>query len=278
LANFIKLVIISNDLLDGDYVELYAGGASIALSLLFEEYVRRVHINDLDRAVFAFWKSVVETPDELCALIQDTPVKIEEWYRQRAVQTDIAGQSTLELAFSTFFLNRTNRSGILRGGVIGGKAQNGSWKLDARFNKKDLISRIQRIARYSDRISVYNLDASEFISAKLCHIRQRSLVFLDPPYYNKGQDLYQNHYAPSDHAHLAATIERSIRQPWVISYDAAPRIMELYKGRMHSSYNIHYSAQTRYAGREVIFWSDCLRVATHTDPPLIKPTDLIHQK
>lgn len=274
LANFMKLVINTNNLVDGDYVELYAGGASIAFSLLFEEYVRKVHINDLDQTVFAFWKAVLETPEDLCRLIQDTKVTIEEWHRQRAVQSDITGRSNLEVGFSTFFLNRTNRSGILKGGVIGGKDQSGTWKLDVRFNKQDLIQRIQRIARYAERISVHNLDASDFIRTQLPQIPQRSLVFLDPPYFNKGQELYQNHYMPEDHAALASIVATSVNQPWVISYDAAPQILDLYKRNRKITYEIHYSAQSRYAGREVIFWSDKIHIPPIEAPYRLQQSDI----
>lgn len=69
----------------------------------------------------------------------------------------------LTIGFSTFFLNRTNRSGILKGGVIGGKNQEGQWKLDARYNKSDLISRIQKISKNRERIDLYNMDAIDFI-------------------------------------------------------------------------------------------------------------------
>jgi DNA adenine methylase len=270
LANFMKVVVAQNKLLDGDYVEVYAGGAGIAWSLLFEEYVTRVHVNDLNKTLMAFWRSVLDHTDELSRLIQDTTVTMEEWYRQREIQDKPEDHSTLEVGFSTFFLNRTNRSGILRGGVIGGKDQTGAWKIDARFNRKDLIKRIERIGRYANRIRLYDQDAIHFIETVLPTLPQKTLTYLDPPYYHKGQELYENHYVTEDHAKIADLISNHITQPWIVSYDATPEIMTLYKMHRNIQYNISYSAQDRYAGSEVIFYSRGLRVPNVQNPTSVK--------
>ncbi|MGE5619072.1 MAG: DNA adenine methylase [Sphingomonadaceae bacterium] len=253
LANFVKLVVAHNGLSDGDYVEVFAGGASVAWALLFEEYVRHVHLNDLDVSVIAFWRSVLEDTEGLCRLIRDTPVTMEQWHLQRAVQTNPEGHSRLEVGFSTFFLNRTNRSGILKGGVIGGKNQAGPWKMDARYNKVDLIQRIQRIARYAGRIHIYNQDAAHFIKTVLPRLPDATLVYLDPPYFTKGQGLYENHYSARDHRAIADLVLNEVRQPWIVSYDAAAEILSLYEGHPRILYNIVYSAQAPYQGCEVLF-------------------------
>ena len=270
LANFAKLVFSLNNLLDGHYVEVYAGGASIAWSLLFEKYVQYVHINDLSKPVYAFWLSALKYTEDLCRLIYDTPVTIEEWHRQKAIQLKPCNHSLLELGFSTFFLNRTNRSGILGGGVIGGKTQSGKWKIDVRFNKHDLIARIQRIARHSSRISVYNEDASEFIKSHLPSIPERSLVYLDPPYYTKGEGLYENHYTYEDHMKIAKLVALHIRQPWIVSYDNTPQIVALYQRFRSMEYDLRYSAQERYAGSEIMFFSDDLVIPEVKNPAHIK--------
>ncbi len=270
LANFIKVVVSQNNLLDGDYVEVYAGGAGIAWSLLFEEYVQRVHVNDLNKQLMAFWRSVMQHTDEICRLIQDTPVTMEEWYRQREIQDKPDDHSMVEVGFSTFFLNRTNRSGILKGGVIGGKNQTGAWKIDARFNRKDLAQRVQRIGRYGNRVRLYNEDGEDFITNILPNLSQKSLVYLDPPYYNKGQELYENHYEKEDHARIADLVVNHISQPWVVSYDGTPEIMELYRKNRNIQYNISYSANERYAGPEVIFYKRGLKIPTIPNPTMVK--------
>ncbi len=270
LANFVKLILTQNALLDGEYVEVYAGGASIAWSLLFEEYVQRVHVNDLNLTLMAFWRSVLEDTDAFCRLIQDTPVTMSEWYRQHGIQQKPTDYSPLEVGFSTFFLNRTNRSGILKGGVIGGKDQTGPWKIDARFNKKDLVRRVQRIGRYTNRIRIYNLDAVHFIETILPELPLKTLVYLDPPYFKKGQDLYENHYGKRDHAIIADLVSNHIVQPWIVSYDAAPEILKLYKDHGCIRYSINYSTQDRYSGSEVMFFNKGLNVPEAENPISIK--------
>lgn len=274
LTNFMKLVVSHNDLLDGHYGEIYAGGAGIAWPLLFEEYVRHVHINDLNKPVFAFWKCVLEKTDELCGFIHDTPVTIKEWIRQKAIQADPENHSWLELGFSTFFLNRTNRSGIINGGVIGGKAQNGKWKLSARFNKADLIARIQCIARYTKRISIYNHDAANFIRHILPFLPGKALVYLDPPYYVKGQGLYEDHYLHEDHAKIARLVSKRIKQLWIVSYDNTPEIVRLYGNYRNMRYDLSYSAQGRYSGSEIMFFSNNLAIPQVSDPTRIRSTSL----
>jgi DNA adenine methylase len=266
LSNFMKLVIVENGLLDGHYVEPYAGGAGIAWPLLFEEYIQHVHINDLSSPIYAFWKSVLEDTDKLVQMIRDVSVTMPEWRRQKAIQLNPRDYSHLELGFSTLFLNRTNRSGIITGGVIGGKRQEGIWKLGVRFNKQDLIARIERIARYSNRISLNNCDACEFLSAILPTLPAKTLVYLDPPYYKKGADLYQNFYGPKDHVKVARFVTETIKQPWIVSYDAVPAIVRHYAGFKRIRYGLSYSAQDRYTGSEIIFFSKNLVPPQITDP------------
>lgn len=256
LAQYIADVMSANRLVGGDYVEPYAGGAGVAITLLGLEYARHIHINDLNRAVHAFWWAVLNRNEGLCKRIRSTRVTLREWRRQRDVQT-AESPDPLDLAFSTFFLNRTNRSGIVLGGVIGGKEQAGSWKLDARFNKEDLVYRIERIGRLRRRINLYNLDASQMIENVLPELPRRSLVYLDPPYYVKGAGLYEHHYGHDDHdriSHLVGTIT----QPWLVSYDNVPQICDLYRKYRQQAFGLNYSAQSRYKGAEVMIFSDGL--------------------
>ncbi|MEM1126639.1 MAG: DNA adenine methylase [Bacteroidota bacterium] len=267
LSNFIKLVYRSNSLLGGTYAEPYAGGAAVALSLLFGEYVSRVMINDVDKSIYAFWHSVIFETDQLCRQIEETDVSVAEWTRQRSIQ-DRDDSSLLELGFSTFYLNRTNRSGIIRGGIIGGKAQAGEWKIGARFNKADLVRRIRKIARYRSRIVVSNLDASVFLDKTRPVLDQASFVYLDPPYYVKGGELYENHYSHEDHE-LIADLIISFTTPWMVTYDDVKQIRSMYAGEPCLNYGLHYSAQDRYKGSEVMFYSDGLIVPDVDDPARI---------
>jgi DNA adenine methylase len=270
LTDFIKLIFVENNLIGGHYVEPYAGGAGIAINLLFHGYVSCIHLNDLNQSVHAFWYSVLNQPDELCKAIYDVDVSMDEWHRQKAVLTNPSGHSLLALGFSTFFLNRTNRSGILKGGVIGGKNQDGHWKLDARFNKIDLINRIERIALHGTKIRLYNFDAVNFIESIVPTLPKKSLIYLDPPYYVKGKGLYQDHYIHEDHVGIAKLVKNGIKRPWIVSYDYAPEILDIYKGVKNITYGISYSAQDRYRGAEVMFFSDRLEIPDVENPSKLK--------
>lgn len=208
LTDFIKLVFVQNNLISGHYVEPYAGGAGIAINLLLQGYAGHIHLNDINRSVYAFWHSVLYETDALCQKIVSTEVTIDEWFIQKNIQKNSQSHNLLELGFSTFFLNRTNRSGILAAGVIGGKNQNGKWKIDARYNKDDLVSRIERIYLNRDAISLYNVDAVSLIKNVLPSLPDRTLIYLDPPYYVKGQGLYENHYVHDDHIEIAELVQK----------------------------------------------------------------------
>jgi DNA adenine methylase len=264
----VQRIFEDNKLLDGHYVELYAGGAAIGLSLLMLEYASHIHINDISKPVYLFWKTVLNDTDALCKRIRDRRVTVSEWKRQRNILRNFHDYSRVSVAFSMFFLNRTNRSGIVHGGgMIGGYKQRGEWKLDARYNKPELINRIEAIAGYSNRISVSNNDAEAFLK-NIKTIPTKTLIFLDPPYFRQGQSLYENHYEPEDHIRLAGVFRRELRRNWIISYDNHPRIRKAYRGCQKLIYSLPYSAARRYEGSEVMFFSPDLTVPRLKNPLL----------
>ncbi|MDI3319498.1 DNA adenine methylase [Pinibacter soli] len=252
ISNFIKLIFEKNLLVDGYYVEPYAGGASVALSLLFDEYASNIIINDIDRSVFAFWYSVLNNTEEFCDLILKTNITTKVWKRQKEIQKQKDSTNLLELGFSTFFLNRTNRSGIIKAGVIGGNAQDGNYKIDARFNKEELIRRIRRIAAYKERIELFNLDAIELITTISNYLPEKTLIYFDPPYYVKGKDLYVNHYKHEDHVLVSEMVNGITEHKWIVSYDNAPEINKIYKRNKKFEYTLNYSAVNATSGTEVM--------------------------
>lgn len=256
VVDYIKQVLEENNMCGGHYIEPYAGGASVALSLLHSESVHSIHINDIDLSIYAFWHCVLYNTEDLCRLIADTPVTMTQWYRQSEVQKRKSDNATslLELGFSTFFLNRTNRSGILNAGVIGGKHQTGKYRIDARYNKEDLIKRIERIADYAERITLTNEDAVQLIMG-LKPDTVPTLCYLDPPYYIKGRDLYLNYYTDEDHRHIYQAI-RAYTGKWLISYDAVDFLKELYKDYRQREYFLSYSAGNPSRGKEIMVYSN----------------------
>lgn len=257
VVDYIKRLMEENNLCGGTYIEPYAGGANVALSLLLSKYAKRIKINDIDRSIYAFWYCVLNETENLCKMIQDTDVTMEKWEQQHEVQKNKKDADLLELGFSTFFLNRTNRSGILNGGVIGGKAQMGKYKIDARYNKKDLIERIEIIAAHRNSIDLTSMDAVTLIKRYKRTPAPKTLCYLDPPYYVKGKDLYLNYYNDNDHRKIAETIMK-YKGKWIISYDAVDFIKKLYKVYKQTEYFLSYSACNPSKGRELMVFSDGL--------------------
>jgi DNA adenine methylase len=266
MTDYMRLLFETNQLNDGHYVEPFAGGAAVALGLLFLENASHIHINDLDRSIFAFWHAVTVETEEFCKRISRKRVSLAEWHRQKEVQRNKHSASLLDLGYSTFFLNRTNRSGIINGGIIGGLDQTGEWKINARFNKRELISRIEKIASYSDRISIYNLDVCDLLAKIMPSLPAKSLIYLDPPYFEKGNRLYQSYYKKCDHGVLANWIQDNVKHNWLVSYDDVPEIEQAYKNRRKLHYEIGYSARNSYAGSEIMIFSDELVIPEIENP------------
>lgn len=247
-------ILKANNLELCDYAEPYAGGCGLALGLLYGGYVQDIHINDLDPGVWSFWKSVLDHPDELCALIEETPVTIDEWHRQREIQVACDAENPIALGFAMFFLNRTNRSGIIRqAGVIGGLDQSGPYKMDCRFNRQDLVHRIKRIQRYRSRIHLSNLDALQFMRQSST-TPEDTFYCIDPPYYNKGADLYTSFYTPEDHASVASAVLQ-LDRPWIVTYDNTEPVSKLYRDRRQFVFDITYSLQVKRVGTELLIAS-----------------------
>lgn len=258
IAAFVKQIIKDNNLLDGVYVEPFAGGAAVALSLLMDEYVSRIVINDKDRSIYAFWYSVLNETERLCQYIEETPVTMDTWRMQREIQSADNKNTVdlLSLGFSTFFMNRTNRSGIIKAGVIGGFNQTGNYKIDARYKKEELIGRIRRIAAYADRIELHNEDAADLISRISNITPQNTIMYLDPPYYKKGRGLYMNYYNDSDHKTIRDVITNVNTIRWIVSYDNSTFIKSLYEDFRSQEFYLNYSANNNGKGTEVIFFSN----------------------
>lgn len=255
LSTLMKDIFIDNEICGATYIEPYAGGAAVALTLLIEEYVLDIIINDIDFAIYSFWSCILNNTEWFLKKLQDTHITLDEWYTQKEIFDHPNDYSPKEVGFSAFFLNRTNRSGILRGGIIGGKQQAGKYKIDARFNKKALQKRIIKIANHKNRIKLFNLDAKELVQRICKNINQNVFFYFDPPYYNKGDILYTNHYKPNDHADLADII-KNLNYSWIVTYDDVPAIANLYFGVPSIRYSLKYSAYTdRPTASEVMFYN-----------------------
>lgn len=253
LFPFFDSVMKDNGLEKITYVEPFAGGAGAALALLLSGKVDRIVINDLDMAIYAFWRSAIFHSAKFIKKIKSTPVTISEWKRQKAIYSDQKA-SQFDLGFATFFLNRTNTSGILDGGPIGGLKQNGKYKIDVRFTKDTLIERIRQVALNKDRISVFKKDGLQLIGEYLN--KKNAFIYLDPPYFEKGSTLYLNHYKKEDHEALAKKLNQNPDAFWLLTYDNKKEIKTLYPDRRIVNFTLNYNAYESRKGREVMIFSD----------------------
>lgn len=248
--------IIKNNKLNGvTYIEPFAGGAGAALALLLLEKVDKIVINDLDKAIYSFWMSAVFNSEKFIKKIKSTPVTIDEWKKQKKIYSK-CDDDQFKLGFAAFFLNRTNVSGILNGGPIGGINQLGKWKIDARFNKEKLIEMISRISMYKDRIIIKNEDGIKLIHSYL-H-KENVFIYLDPPYYDKGAALYLNHYKNDNHVNLARELNNNPNSFWLLTYDDKKEIKNLYKDRRIVKFSFNYNAYESRLGKEVMILSDVI--------------------
>lgn len=245
------------------YIEPFAGGAGIAIDLLLRDVVAQIVINDSDPAIASFWKAVVQETDAFIDKIDSTPVTIEEWHNQREIYL-MDKKYSLDYGFATFFLNRTNHSGILASGPIGGRKQK-AWKLDVRYNKEDLIKKVEEIGRRRKQIKVYNRDVISFISNQLKHYERSAFVYFDPPYYRKGKVLYQNFFDDKKHRALYAKIKADVKCPWIVSYDDVPEVCDIYKGLPQKHFSLGYSLANNGYGKEVMFFGRRNLVPTMND-------------
>ncbi len=245
LAGFFADIITALGVEEARYIEPYAGGAGAGIALLREGIVRHLVINDIDPAVHAFWRSVVAHNASFVELVESTPLTIDEWLRQREIYRSRDESDILRLGFAFFFLNRTNRSGILNAGVIGGQRQEGKYKIDARFNRQTLVQRLTAIGDLADHITVSDLDGRTVIQ-QYSH-DERSFMYIDPPYVRAGSQLYLNAFDGRDHKALSTIVNSVEEAHWLITYDAAPLIEKLYRDQFQCRLELTYSA--RYPGQ-----------------------------
>lgn len=251
MTNFLVDLFRENGLQNIIYAEPYAGGAGAAINLLLGNHVNEVLINDANIGIYSFWHFLLTESERFIQTIQDIPVTLAEWRRQKDIAQN-ANEPSFELGVATFFLSRTNRSGVIMGGPIGGssmeKQQQAEYKLDCRFNKANLIKRLNSIVQQSEHIIVYNMDALEFLRM----LPVNTFVYLDPPYYVKGKSLYMNHYKEDDHQELADYLLHEAAFSWLLSYDDTPQIREKYQSLELYRFSLNYTVYKKRTGYELL--------------------------
>jgi DNA adenine methylase len=267
LAPLLASVIRANGYEGGIYAEPFAGGAGAAIKLLYAGVVSAITLNDADRAIRDFWLALISCKNEFVKKIEETPITVEEWRKQKLIRKNPQLFSLLERGFATFFLNRVNRSGILDGNPIGGLKQNGPYLIDARFNKKNLIDRIERFAKWRSVITFCGLDAIDFLSAIAIQPKP-PFIYLDPPYVAKGSCLYLNAFQNEQHTQLSEWLKSKKNLPWVLTYDEHPQIYNLYSWCNIERMSLWYSAQIKRKGKELLITPPWLEIPDEKLKPL----------
>lgn len=258
LSPYIKHLLQVNDI-KGTYIEPFAGGAGVAIDLLLNNDVEQIVINDYDKSIHSAWNAIINHSEELTEFIRETPVSFEGWLIQKNIhEQNKEDQNSIPGGLATFYLNRTNVSGIIKGGPIGGKNQTGKYKIDARFNKKSLIDKIELISKYRDNIILMNEDANNLARIiKKEFIPADTFIFFDPPYYAQGKNLYMSFIDSSEHQKLFDNIQTLNEYKWIVTYDTAPEINDIYKSVNNSfTYTLNYTANSRRKANEYLFAND----------------------
>lgn len=256
LASFMEYMIDQLGHRGGTYIEPFAGGAGIAMELLLRNVVSRIVINDYDKAVWSFWKAILTETDRFVEEIRTVPLTVDEWQKQHEILVTQNDKYSFELGFAAFYLNRTNRSGIIKGGVIGGQEQAKDWKMDVRFKREELVTRIQRIAARKKDIKLYNKDVNSFIKNYVPLYEENALIYFDPPYFRKGQQLYMNFFNYKDHVRIEQEICEHVNCDWIITYDYEPQIEEIYHNYNLRLYDLNYSVSTKRKANELMIFKD----------------------
>ena len=262
LAPFMKILIEKTGHSGGIYIEPFAGGAGIAIDLLLNNIVSEIVINDLDKGIYSLWRAILTETDRFIDDINNVCLNICEWEHQHEVYLTQQKKYSYELGFATFYLNRTNRSGIIKGGIIGGKKQSGKWTMEVRFHREHLMERIHEIAIRKRQIHLYNKDINSFLLNYAPKYFENTLIYFDPPYYEKGRELYMNFLQYQDHVRIKSEIERLKKVDWVITYDDCPEILELYHGHTCQRMNWSYSAATKRNVNEIVIFRDAEMIPT----------------
>lgn len=256
LASFMEYMIDQLGHRGGTYIEPFAGGAGIAMELLLRNVVSRIVINDYDKAVWSFWKAILTETDRFVEEIRTVPLTVDEWQKQHEILVTQNDKYSFELGFAAFYMNRTNRSGIIKGGVIGGQEQAKDWKMDVRFKREELVTRIQRIAARKKDIKLYNKDVNSFIKNYVPLYEENALIYFDPPYFRKGQQLYMNFFNYKDHVRIEQEIREHVNCDWIITYDYEPQIEEIYHNYNLRLYDLNYSVSTKRKANELMIFKD----------------------
>jgi DNA adenine methylase len=260
LVPYLAATLVANDLRPELFVEPFAGGASVALELLATDRVERIALADADPLIAALWKTVFTGPDRdfawLCRQVEQIDLDLAMWERMKYTRW----RADRTRALAGLYLNRTSFNGSLyRGtGPIGGREQAGNYAVGARFPRSKLVNRLRACRELSHRVHfVREDDAMRVVTSARAEAKVlgwEPFFYLDPPFWAKAKWLYSRWFTDLEHEELAEQL-RFLREPYLLSYDVAEPIAELYMRHDHvqvADIELFYAGVARGAGHEYV--------------------------
>lgn len=253
-ANFIAKAITLNAPRPRLFVEPFCGGASVSIALLESGVVDAVAINDADQLISQLWSTVFSKSGAqwLADQVLEIPLSVGEWKRQKALRPS----SRREAALKCLYLNRTSFNGIIhQSGPLGGWTQEKT-DIGVRFNRERLSDRILTLSELRDQVTVGEEGWRSFCQRFAEH--PAAIFYLDPPYYHRAEQLYRHVFDADRHEELRDFL-KDFDRPWLLSYDDAPEVRELYeevssKARViDNTYSTHPLGGCAFIGRELVY-------------------------
>jgi len=244
LVLYLYEIIKYNKLNPNVLVEPFVGGGNIALHFLLNGIVNKIIIADKDKLIYSFWEVLFSNPDYLIDFIKRVKIDLDTFYKYKEIARNSEYCEKERLAEACIYLNRTSFSGIMtdRVGPLGGKNQQSQYKIDCRFNKEGLIEKIKYISAFRRSVIVLSSDWRDTIQyGQDWAINKKRLnrlfFYFDPPFFHKANDLYRCYFNKEEHKRFYKEIIR-LNYDWVLSYDNATEIRELYSNEKYITMHI----------------------------------------
>jgi len=227
-----------------EYREPFFGGGSVGLTFINDNpHWHKIWINDKDVGVASLWTSVIKYPNELKTMVKHFKPTIEAFYQFKKDLSNIdINFNIVEIGFKKLAIHQISYSGLgtKSGGPLGGKDQLSKYKIDCRWSPSYICKKIDKLNRQFKMFTLRDecctcLDFSDVVKNP-----SDAILYLDPPYYDKGNELYQCGFTDSDHLQLSQVL-RKINNPWILSYDDCPEIRKLYDWAIIDVVNVNYS-------------------------------------
>lgn len=205
------------------FIEPFAGGGIVSLTVAFEGFADHVILVELDPDVAAVWKAITgphfQALSERICRFDVTKENVQRELSQTSTKID-------DVAFRTILKNRMYHGGILAPGSSLIKHGENGKGLRSRWYPKTLEHRINAIGEIRDRFTVVEGDGIEHIRKH--HRKQKAVFFIDPPYTADGKKAGKRLYLHNelDHADLFDAT-KAIKGNFLMTYDDAEGVRKM---------------------------------------------------